>query len=56
LVRVAAYYVLRDGIPYRDLGPAQFDRLVAERLTRHYVCRLEQRGHRVTLDADQLAA
>jgi len=55
-ILVAAYYILRDGVPYRDLGPDHFDRLVTERLTRHYVCRLEQLGHRVTLDADQPAA
>jgi hypothetical protein len=30
-------------------GPDHFDRLATERLTHHYVHRLEQLGHRVTL-------
>jgi transposase len=55
-ILVAAYYILRDGVPSRDLGPEHFDRLATPRLTRHYVHRLEQLGHRVTLDADQPAA
>jgi transposase len=50
-ILVAAYHIIRDGVPYRDLGPDHFDRLAAERLTRHYVRRLEQLGHRVVLEA-----
>jgi transposase len=46
---VSAYPMLRDGVPYHDLGPEHFDRLATERLTRHYVHRLEQLGHHVTL-------
>jgi transposase len=49
-ILVAAYHMLRDGVPYRELGPEHFDRLATERLTCHYVHRLEQLGHRVTLD------
>jgi transposase len=49
-ILVAAYYILRDGMLYHDLGPEHFDHLATERLTRHYVHRLEQLGHRVTLD------
>jgi transposase len=49
-ILVAAYYILRDGVPYRDLGPDHFDRLSHERLTRHYLHRLEQLGHHVTLE------
>jgi len=48
-ILVAAYYILRDSVPYRDLGPDHFDRLASQRLTRHYLHRLEQLGHRVTL-------
>jgi transposase len=48
-ILVAAYYILRDGVPYRELGPDHFDRLAKERLTRHYLHRLEQLGHHVTL-------
>jgi transposase len=49
-ILVAAYHMLRDGVEYRELGPEHFDRLAAERLTRHYVRRLEQLGHRVMLE------
>ena len=48
-ILVAAYRMLRDGVPYQDLGPEQLDHLATDRLTRHYVHRLEQLGHRVTL-------
>jgi hypothetical protein len=51
-ILVAAYHILRDGCAYRDLGPDHFDRLARERLTRHYVRRLEQLGHRVALDGE----
>ena len=49
-ILVAAYHILRDRQPYRDLGVDHFDRLAQERLTRHYVHRLEQLGHQVLLD------
>jgi transposase len=48
-ILVAAYHILSQGVPYRDLGPDHFDRLATERLTRHYLHRLEQLGHHVTL-------
>jgi transposase len=51
-ILVAVYYMLRDGVGYRDLGAEHFDRLAAERLTHHYVHRLEQLGHRVTLEPE----
>lgn len=46
---IAVYYVLRNRVPYRDLGAEHFDRLTPARLTQYYVRRLEQLGHRVTL-------
>jgi transposase len=49
-ILVAAYHILRDRVPYRDLGPDHFDRLASQRLTRHYLHRLEQLGHRVTIE------
>jgi transposase len=49
-ILVAAYHRRRDGVEYRELGPEHVDRLAAERLTRHYVRRLEQLGHRVMLE------
>ena len=50
-ILVAAYHILRTGVAYRDLGPDHFDRLASDRLTRHYVHRLQQLGHCVTLAA-----
>ena len=48
---VAAYYILRDDVTYRDLGPDHFDRLAPTQLTRYLVKRLERLGHKVTLEA-----
>lgn len=49
-ILVAAYHIIRDHVPYRDLGPDHFDQLASRRLTRHYMHRLEQLGHRVTIE------
>jgi transposase len=46
---VSIYYMLRDQVPYQDLGPDHFDRLQAQRLERHYVRRLEALGFQVQL-------
>lgn len=48
---VAAYYVIRDDVTYRDLGPDHFDQLAPAQLTRYLVKRLERLGHKVTLEA-----
>lgn len=48
---VAAYYIIRDGVEYHDLGAAHFDRLAPVQLTRMLVKRLERLGHKVTLEA-----
>jgi transposase len=55
-ILVAADYIIRDGVPYRDLGPDHFDHLATERLTRHDVRRPEQLGHRLVLEATPGAA
>ena len=34
-VLVSAYHMLRDGVPYADLGPAHFVRADAARIQRH---------------------
>ena len=49
-VLVALYHMLRDHVPYTDLGADYFDRLDTERLQRRYVQRLEQLGYTVTLN------
>jgi transposase len=53
---IAFYYMLRDNVPYRDLGPEHFDRLTPGKLTRSLVKRLERLGYKVTLDALEPAA
>jgi hypothetical protein len=39
------------GVPYEELGGDYLERLEPERLTRQLVKRLEQMGHKVTLEA-----
>jgi transposase len=46
---VSIYSMLRDQVPYQDLGPDYFDHLQAQRLERHYVQRLEALGFQVML-------
>jgi transposase len=46
---VSIYHMLRDQVPYQDLGPDYFDHLQAHRLERHYVHRLEALGFQVRL-------
>ena len=46
---VIIYHLLRDHVPYADLGPDYFDRLDQARVERHHVRRLEQLGYTVTL-------
>jgi transposase len=46
---VSIYHMLRDHMPYQDLGPDYFDHLQAQRLERHYVRRLEDLGFQVLL-------
>ena len=53
---IAAYHVLRDRIPYQDLGPQHFDHLNSTHLTRYLVKRLEGLGHKVTLESAGVAA
>jgi transposase len=49
-ILTATYYIIRDGVEYRDLGPHHFQRLAPEKLTRDLVRRLEKLGHKVHLD------
>jgi transposase len=46
-----AYYVLRDGVPYQELGADYFQRRDRERTTRRHVKQLEALGYTVTLNA-----
>jgi transposase len=45
-----AYYVMRDGVTYQELGADYFDRRDAERAVRRHVRQLEALGYRVTID------
>jgi transposase len=47
----AAYHVLRDGVVYRDLGAAHFDRLDRDRIKNSLVRRLNRLGYGVDLHA-----
>jgi transposase len=47
---VIAYYILRDGTRYNDLGADYFDRLNPEGLRRRLTKRLEGLGFKVTLE------
>jgi transposase len=46
-----AYYVLRDGVTYQELGADYFERRDRERTTRRHVKQLEALGYTVTLNA-----
>ena len=46
---VSLYHMLRDGVPYQDLGPAHFDPLDQEGVLRRAVRQLERQGYQVTL-------
>lgn len=48
-ILIAAYHILKKRVPYNDLGPDHFDNLNKSRLTRYFVRRLENLGHRVIL-------
>lgn len=45
-----AYYVMRDGVTYQELGADYFDRRHAERAVRRHVRQLESLGFRVTIE------
>jgi transposase len=53
---VIVYQVLRQRAAYRELGADYYDRLQPGRLTRHLVHRLEQLGHKVTLEGRTVEA
>lgn len=45
-----AFYIMRDGVTYTELGADYFDRRHAERATRRHVRQLEALGYRVTIE------
>ena len=49
-ILTATYSILRDGVPYRDLGPDYYDHRHAERVRRRAIAALERQGYRVSLE------
>jgi hypothetical protein len=45
-----AYYIMRDGVTYEELGADYFNRHYAERAIRRHVRQLEALGFRVTIE------
>jgi transposase len=55
-ILVAAWHILHDRVTYHELGASHFDQLNTQRLTRHYLHRLEELGVKVTVEATPEAA
>lgn len=53
---VIIYHILRDKVPYRELGANHFDRLNVTHIKHHLVKRLEGLGFKVTLEPSVSAA
>lgn len=49
-ILIAAYFMLRDGTHYTDLGEAYLDKRNADATTRALVKRLQAMGHKVTIE------
>ena len=45
-----AFFIIRDGVRYTDLGPDHFDRRQPERTQRYLIKRLEGMGLKVTVE------
>jgi transposase len=48
-ILTAAYYILRDGVPYRDLGADYFDRRTPDKVVRRLVRRIQNLGFEVAV-------
>jgi len=55
-ILVIIYHVLKDQVPYHELGPDYFDKLNTAHIKRHYVRRLENLGFKVILEPLSQAA
>jgi transposase len=54
-ILLAAFHILRDGVPYKDLGPTYLDELNETRTVRTLVGRLERLGYAVAAEKPQPA-
>jgi transposase len=48
-ILTAIYFMIRDQVPYKDLGADHFTRINPEQQTRYHVRKLQQLGHKVDL-------
>ncbi|HEX5011633.1 MAG TPA: IS110 family transposase [Planctomycetota bacterium] len=48
-ILVAAYHILRDSVPYRDLGPDHFVKRDRSRLAQRFAQRIRELGYEVTI-------
>jgi transposase len=48
-ILTAAYHILRNGVPYRDLGPDHFDQIGKAKLIRRLVNKLDELGCKVEI-------
>ena len=51
-ILTAVYYMIRDGVPYKDLGIQYFDRRDRSRVARRFVARLKQLGYQVQISQE----
>lgn len=54
-ILTATYFMVRDHVPYNDLGADHFTRINPEQQTRYHVRKLQQLGHQVQLTPAQAA-
>lgn len=54
-ILLAAYHILRDAVPYKDLGPTYLDQLNENRTVRALVHRLQHLGYSVAIEKPQPA-
>ena len=56
-ILIAAYHILKDDVPYQDLGGDYFTRRAdPNRIAKRLVAQLERLGHTVTLETSEVPA
>jgi hypothetical protein len=54
-ILVSAYYILKEGVPYRELGENYLDKRNKERIIRYHRSQLERLGFEITV-TEKMAA
>jgi len=49
-IMIAAYHILKDKVPYRELGPDYYDEQMKERYLKQSIKRLESLGYKVSIE------